>query len=82
MSMNNIGKEMKRKGRKGVGIFTISWGKMGLNDHKQRVKIGKLMNCANLCVDISRDMDSGTVKNWGSPLLCGWALQLQHYRKR
>jgi len=46
------------------------WGNMGLNqltNYCTRVKV--VMNCANLCVDISRDMDSGGV----SPLLRGRA---------
>jgi len=50
-----------------------------LNDNQlycTRVKVGII--CGNVSVDNSSDMDSGGVKNWGSPLLVGWVLQLQH----
>jgi len=42
--------------------------------------LGLVMTYANLCVDISRNMDSGCGKIGVSPLPRGWDLQLQHRR--
>jgi len=42
-------------------------GEIGWNDQTIRVKIGNVMTCVNLCIYISRDMDTGRVEN--SPLM-------------
>jgi hypothetical protein len=82
MSKNKVGKGRKGKERKNMSWhFHPSVGENGVEHFCTRVKASNVMTCANFGIDILRDIDSGGCKKIGvSPLLRGWALQLQHYR--